>query len=182
MSYATNEHISERVVDHLPRVDDAVLWASDLDFQRRWWRFEKAAWLLLAVVLIADALGAFGRGWLAQAELNAADGSVRVRYERVERAGTPSEMTIEFGPSAVRDQKVQIFASQSIVKELGAQRIIPQPIASEIGPGGITYTFSAARAPAIASIAMQPSFPGIHHLELRVLGSDPIRATIVVLP
>ncbi len=177
-----SEHSSERVVDRIPRVEDAVSVGEDLDFQHRWWRFEKAAWLLLAVVLVADALGAFGRGWLAQAELTAADGSMRVRYERVERAGTPSELTIEFGPSAVRDQKVQIFASQAIVKELGAQRIIPQPIASEIGPGGITYTFSATSAPAIASIAMQPSFPGIHHLELRVLGSDPVRATIVVFP
>ena len=74
-----NEHISERVVDRIPRVDDAVSVGEDLDFQRRWWRFEKAAWLLLAVVLIADALGAFGRGWLAQAELTAADGSMRVR-------------------------------------------------------------------------------------------------------
>jgi hypothetical protein len=120
------------------------------------------------VVLIADALGAFGRGWLAQAQLMTADGSLRVRYERIERAGTPSEMTIEFGRAAVRAQRVQMFANQAIVKELGAQRIIPQPIASEIG--------------AVASIAMQPSFPGIHHLELRVLGSDPIRATIVVLP
>jgi hypothetical protein len=177
-----SEHIAERVVDRIPRVDGAVAVGEDLDFQRRWWRFEKVAWLLLAVVLIADGLGAFGRGWLAKAQLITADGSLRVRYERVERVGTPSEMTIEFGPSAVRDQKVQMFASQAIVKELGAQRIIPQPIASEIGPGGITYTFSAAGSPAIASMAMQPSFPGIHHLELRVLGSEPIRATIVVLP
>jgi hypothetical protein len=177
-----NEHISERVVDRIPRVDDAVSVGEDLDFQRRWWRFEKAAWLLLAVVLIADALGAFGRGWLAQAELTAADGSMRVRYERVERTGTPSEMTIEFGPSAVHDQKVRMFASQTTVKELGAQRIIPQPIASQIGPGGITYTFSAAGSPATSSIAMQPSFPGVHHIELRVLGSEPVGATIVVLP
>ena len=120
-----NEHIWERVVDRIPRVDDAVSVGEDLDFQRRWWRFEKAAWLLLAVVLIADALGAFGRGWLAQAELTAADGSMCVHYERVERTGTPSEMTIEFGPSAVHDQKVRMFASQTTVKELGAQRIIP---------------------------------------------------------
>jgi hypothetical protein len=177
-----SEPIAERVVDRIPSVDGAVAVGEDLDFQRRWWRFEKAAWLLLAVVLIADALGAFGRGWLAQAELTAADGSMRVRYERVERTGTPSEMTIEFGPSAVRDQKVRMFASQTTVKELGAQRVIPQPIASEIGPGGVTYTFSAAGSPATASIAMQPSFPGVHHIELRVLGSDPVRATIVILP
>jgi hypothetical protein len=174
--------VSERVLDRIPRVEDAVSVGEDLEFQRRWWRFEKAAWVLLAVVLVADALGAFGRGWLARGERHAADGTLRLRYERIERTGTPSNLIIDFGPSAVHDQKVRLFSSESIVKELGAQRIIPQPTLSEIGPGGITYTFPATGSPASISIALQPSFPGIHHLELHVPGAAPIRATIVVLP
>jgi hypothetical protein len=176
------KHIAERALDDIPRVEDAVSVGEDLEFQRHWWRFEKAAWFLLAIVLIADALGAFGRGWLARTEHVTGDGTLRVRYERIERTGTPSEMTIEFGPSAVQGQKVRLFSSEAIVKELGAQRIIPQPTLSEIGPGGITYTFPATGSPATASIALQPSFPGIHHIELRVPGSEPVRASIVVLP
>jgi hypothetical protein len=176
------EPVSERLLDHIPRVENAVSVGEDLDFQRRWWRFEKAAWALLAFVLLADALGAFGRGWLARADRRSADGTVRVRYERIERTGTPSNLTIDFGPSAVHDQKVRLFASESVVKELGAQRIIPQPTISEIGPGGITYTFPVTGSPATATIALQPSFPGIHHIELHVSGAAPVRATIVVLP
>jgi hypothetical protein len=174
--------VSERALDHIPRVEDAVSVGEDLDFQRRWWRFEQAAWILLALVLVADALGAFGRGWLARGERHSADGTLSLRYERIERTGTSSNMIIDFGPSAVHDQKVRLFSSQSIVKELGAQRIIPEPTLSEIGPGGITYTFPVTGSPATASFSLQPSFPGIHHLELRVLGAEPIRATIVVLP
>jgi hypothetical protein len=174
--------VSERVLDQIPRVEDAVSVGEDLDFQRRWWRFEKAAWVLLALVLVADALGAFGRGWLARGERHSADGTLRLRYERIERTGTPSNLIIDFGASAVHDQKVRLFSSESIVKELGAQRIIPEPTLSDIGPGGITYTFPMTGSPATASIALQPSFPGIHHFELRVPGADPIRTTIVVLP
>jgi hypothetical protein len=178
----SSKNIAERAIDDIPRVEDAVSVGEDLEFQRHWWRFEKAAWFLLVIVLIADALGAFGRGWLASAERRTADGTLRLRYERIERTGTPSEMTIEFGPSAIHDQKVQLFSSETIVKELGAQRIIPQPTLSEIGPGGITYTFPATGSPSTVSIALQPSFPGIHHLELRVPGSQPVRSRIVVLP
>jgi hypothetical protein len=174
--------VSERVLDHIPRVENAVSVGEDLDFQRRWWRFEKAAWVLLAFVLLADALGAFGRGWLARGERYTSDGSLRLRYERIERTGTPSNLIVDFGPSAVRDGKARLFASETIVKELGAQRIIPQPTLSEIGPGGVTYTFPANGSPATATIALQPSFPGIHHIELHVPGAEPVRATIVVLP
>jgi hypothetical protein len=179
---SSGHRIAEPVADEIPRVEDAVSVGEDLDFQRRWWRFEQAAWLLLVLVLIADALGAFGRGWLAQSKRDAADGTLHVRYERIERTGTPSNMVIEFGPSAVHDRKVLLFSSNTIVKELGAQRIIPQPTLSEIGPGGITYTFPAAGSPSMASFALEPAFPGIHHIELQVPGSETIRATIVVLP
>ncbi len=174
--------IAERVLDHIPRVENAVSVGEDLDFQRRWWRLEKAAWLVLVLVLIADALGAFGRGWIARGERHTTDGTLRLQYERIERAGTPSNMLITFSPSAVHDQKVRLFSSNTIVNELGAQRIIPQPTLSEIGPGGITYTFPTSGSPAAVSIALQPSYPGIHRFEIEVPGGEPVRATIVVLP
>jgi hypothetical protein len=91
-------------------------------------------------------------------------------------------MTIEFAPGAVHDQKARLFSSQTIVKELGAQRIIPQPATSEIGPDGITYTFAVIGVPAKARISLEPSFPGIQHIELRVPGAAPVRASILVLP
>ncbi len=174
--------IAERALDHIPRVENAVSVGEDLEFQRRWWRFEKAAWLVLLIVLIADALGAFGRGWLADSERVTSDGTLRVHYERIERTGTASKLAIQFDPSAVHDHKVRLFSSESAVKELGAQRIIPQPTVSEIGPAGITYTFPVTGSPASATIALQPAFPGVHHIQLQVPGAEPVRATIVVLP
>src|ERR1700753_3009847 len=93
--------LAERVLDRVPRVDDAVSVGEDLDFQRRWWKFENAAWLLLVLILIADGLGVFGRGWLAKTESRTPDGALDIRYERVERTGTPSEMTLVIGPGAI---------------------------------------------------------------------------------
>lgn len=177
-----NQPIASPLSDAIPKVDDAVSVGEDLDFQRSWWRFEKIAWAVLALVLVADALGIFGRGWLARAEKKSPDASIDLRYERVERTGTPSEMMLVFGPTAIHDGKIQLFSSESVVKELGAQRVIPQPINSEIGPRGITYTFPTSGIPATVSIALEPSIPGIHHIELRVPGSPSVQARIVVLP
>jgi hypothetical protein len=168
--------------DDFPRVDGSISVNEDMEFQHAWWRFERIAWYVLAAVLIVDALGLFGQGWLARSQRNAPDGTLHLRYDRIERAGAPAEMTIEFGPAAVRSGQVGLFSSQTIVKELGAQRIIPEPRTSQVGPGGITYSFPATGAPARVSIALQPIKPGIHQIEVGVPGSQPVRASILVLP
>jgi hypothetical protein len=168
--------------DDFPRAGGSVSVSEDMDFQRRWWRFERIAWYLLAAVLIADALGLFGQGWLARAQRSASDGTVHLRYDRIDRASAPSEMTIEFGPAAVRNGQVTLFSSQNIVKELGAQRIIPEPRTSQVGPAGVTYTFTAMGSPATVSIALQPVRPGFRQIELGIPGSQPVRASNLVLP
>jgi hypothetical protein len=170
------------VPDKFPRVDGSVSISEDLDFQRRWWKFQRIAWFVLVAVLIADALGVFGQGWLSHAQRSAPDGTLHLRYDRIERAGAPSEIVIEFGKAAVINHQVNVFASQNIVKELGAQRIIPEPRTSQVGPGGLTYTFPAVDSPATVSIALQPVKPGLHKIELSVPGSMPVHANILVLP
>jgi hypothetical protein len=156
----SSKPVAEPVRDEIPRIEDAVSVGEDLDFQRSWWRFEKLAWIILAVVLAADALGVFGRGWLAKAQRHAADHSLQLSYERIQRAGTPSMMTIEFAPSAVEGSEVHLLSSLSIVKELGAQRIIPQPQTSAIGPAGITYTFPVTGSPRHREHSTRARLPG----------------------
>ena len=53
--------------DEVPKVDNAVAVGEDLEFQERWWTFERVIWSFFALILLADMLGAFGRGWLAKA-------------------------------------------------------------------------------------------------------------------
>lgn len=66
----------------------------DLAFQRRWWRFEGVVWAIFVAAIGLDLVGAFGRGPLANAAAKTADGSIEATYERIERAGTPSMMTV----------------------------------------------------------------------------------------
>lgn len=170
------------VEDSIEKVNDEIAVGSDLEFQRRWWRFERVIWIVFGLLVLADLLGFFGRGHFAKARLRTSDGMMDIQYERIERAATPSILIVQFAPSAIHDGKVRLWASESIVKRLGAQRVIPEPSASAIGDGGISYTFSAGTAPASVQFALQPLAPGIHSLSLRVPGSEQMTMNILVMP
>lgn len=166
----------------VPKVEGAIAVGEDLDFQRKWWRFEKIVWSVFVLILIADLLGLLGRGPLANAKGVAADGSLHLKYERVLRENTSSIMTFLPGKNAIQDGKLQLFVSDTIVKELGSQRIIPQPEHSAIGNGGVTYTFPASNNPMMIQIELKPSFLGSHPFQVEIPGHPAINAKPFVLP
>jgi hypothetical protein len=178
--------ITSPVEDSIPKVGDGIAVGEDLEFQRKWWRFERVIWLFFLFILLCDVLGLFGRGWLSKATLSTPDAALTVDYERIARAGTPSIMTLHFGPQAIHDGVIHLYVSDSLVKPLGAQRISPQPAVSSVGNDGITYTFSATRAPATVQIALEPSFPGSHPFRLQLLNPNQppstLNAKIYVVP
>lgn len=173
---------SKPVEDSVPKVDDTVAVGENLEFQRRWWRFERIIWCVFGAIILADTLGVFGRGWFAHAERTAADGSLHLKYERVERTMTPSMMVFRFGPQAVHDGRIQLYVSESVVKELGAQRISPQPAESVLGNKGLTYTFPVTDSSGTVQIALEPSFPGAYRIVVGVAGQQPVSARVVVMP
>ncbi len=170
------------VGDDVPKVEGKVAVGEDLAFQQRWWRFERVIWSLFVLIVLADISGLLGRGPLSKSKIETADGSLELKYEHTERANTPSIMTITPSPAAVQDGKLRLHVSDSIVRELGAQRVIPQPVNSILGDGGVTYEFLATETPMTVQIALQPSFVGLHHFTLGVLGAAPVTGKVFVLP
>lgn len=174
--------ITRRVKDDVPRYNDEVAVGEDLNFQRKWWKFENAVWVLFGIIIVCDVLGVFGRGWLAQAKTTTPDHAVVLSYERMEQAFTPSIMDFEIGQSAIHKGQVTVFISGSVVKELGAARISPQPLTSTVGNGGYTYVFPATTSPATIQIALSPPSAGLRHFRVQVTGSEPIDASVFVFP
>lgn len=166
----------------VPRYRDEVAVGEDLEFQRKWWRFENGVWIFFFAVLICDGLGLLGRGWLSKTEVSSKDQALQLKYERIERAYTPSVMTFQLSPAAIHNGQVKLYISDSVVKQLGAARISPQPLTSTIGSGGITYVFPATVAPATVQISLEPQNSGLRHFRVRVSGSEPIDSSIFVFP
>jgi len=178
---------TEPVQDSVARVNDELAVGSDLDFQRRWWKFERGVWIFFTLLIVLDVLGLFGRGPLANARLRASDGSVEVTYERVERHGTPSVLTVHFGPAAVQEGvvkngKVRLWVRHDLVKDLGNQRVSPQPESSTLERGGILYTFPAGPPPLAVQFSLQPTSVGPASVALQVPGRERLSANIFVMP
>ena len=179
---ATSTAELKPVGDDVAKIDGKIAVGEDLEFQRRWWRFEKVVWTVFVLLLIADLSGILGRGPLANAKLQTQDGSLRVKYERVLRENTSSIMTVLPQASVIRDGKVQLFVSDSVLKQFGAQRIIPQPEISAVGNGGVTYTFAASGDPMTIQFELKPSFIGSHVFQVGVPGRGYVQASSIVLP
>jgi hypothetical protein len=75
-----------------------------------------------------------------------------------------------------------MWASETLIKSLGNQRVVPQPASSVIGQGGIVYTFPATTNPTSVEFSMEPSSPGIYPLALHIPGSEGLTVSIIVLP
>lgn len=173
---------TEPVTDSIAKVNDEIAVGEDLKFQHKWWRFERAVWVVFTCLVILDLLGVFGHGYFAKVEAHTPDDMLDAHYERVERSSAPSILRVQFGPGAIHDGKVQLWASEDLVQTLGAERVVPQPEASVIGNGGILYTFPVAGAPASIEFALEPLSPGTKLLALRVPGSQELRLKIFVMP
>jgi hypothetical protein len=176
------KQISGPVEDSVAKVNDEVAVGEDLKFQRKWWRFENAAWVIFTLIIVLDLSGLFGRGPIAKAERRSADGAFDVKYERIERTDSPSILTVQFAQSAIQNGKIHLYVSNSLVKQLGTQRVIPAPQDTVVGDGGLTYTFSATKPPASVDLALQPSGPGVYDFIIGVVGSEPVHARVVVVP
>lgn len=173
---------TQPVSDSVPMINNEVAVGEDLDFQRRWWSFEKGIWIFFALLVVLDLLGAFGRGPLAKAHVESADGSIKVDYERIERFLSPSILTVNFGHQVIHDGKAQLWVSESLVKRLGNQRVVPQPSTSQVGDNGILYTFEATQTPASVEFALQPGSPGAAELKMQVPGKSPVSMKVYILP
>jgi hypothetical protein len=170
------------VEDTVSKVNDELAVGSDLDFQRKWWRFTRGLWIVFAAIIVADLLGCFGRGVVANARIQTRDGAMDVKYERIERFSTPSILRVQFGSSAIHDGKVQLWISDSFIKSLGNQRVVPQPSTSVIEQNGISYSFPASGVPAAVEFELEPLAPGLYHVGLRVPGSEELDPAIFVMP
>jgi hypothetical protein len=170
------------VRNSVAQVNDEVAVGEDLSFQRRWWRFERFAWIFFTLIIVLDLAGAFGRGPLAHARAQSSDQELTVEYERIERTGTPSMMNITLGTNTLRADHIELFVSETVFSGLGAQRVVPQPAESRVGRGGLSYTFLARDAPARVSLELTPPHAGWFSFRLRAVNGAEVTGKIWVVP
>lgn len=154
----------------------------DLDFQRRDWRFERIGWGAMLLVGVAAVVGLFGHGPLSNAAANADDGSLGVEYQRFERHGSPSELTVFLRRSASSDTSVQLWIGGEFLRAVQLQQIVPEPV-RQITLGDRTLFEVAVRSDTgRVSFYLMPQRIGARTLELGVPGRATLRRRQFVYP
>ncbi len=170
------------VKDSVAQINDEIAVGEDLEFQRRWWRFERIVWVFFTLIIGLDLAGGFGRGPLANARIRGGRGDWEVSYERIERSGTPSLMTVRLGAAALRQGRAELFLGDSAIEALGLRRVIPAPEKTLVGRGGLTYEFPSSGAPAVVRFEFEPVSAGLHTLDIGIPGVDSVSLSVAVVP
>jgi hypothetical protein len=151
--------------------------------QRQEWRFERAGWALIALVLLAGLAGGLGGGSLARAEVVSPDARVTVRYDRIVHYDAPTSIVVTLPAGAPSDSLVAISVSRDFLHGVTVNQVMPAPVQMRAIGDDVEFSFRRAgpARPLEVVFSVTPNELGIHHAALRT-DSEPMRLTQFVLP
>lgn len=148
-----------------------------LPLQRLWWKIERVAWGVIALVLAAGLLGLFGGG-LSQTT-RSGDG-ILVRFDRVARRGATSELHVRAEPS---EHGVIVCVSKSFFDALELEGVYPHPERWGVTDEEVVMKFAlpAAGSAAHLRVEYRPKGGQLRGV-VRVEGGGSVEVRQVVLP
>ncbi|MFZ5718059.1 MAG: hypothetical protein ACOY5Y_01190 [Pseudomonadota bacterium] len=153
----------------------------DPQYQRRFWRTQRAGWVGLALIVVAALLGLTGAGGpFASGRAQGAGGTVD--FPRVARWAAPDELSVRFaGPGSTGTVEVD----RALFEVFGVEGIQPRPSASTFTPGGQRFTFDRAGEAVGDTVTFQlrarrPALP--LRAQVRIGSGEPLRFSMFVLP
>ena len=117
----------------------------DLRHERREWRVQRIAWVLLYLLLGAIALGLFGHGPLSKAVIGPDDAPV-LEYERFMRHRSPDTLHVTALPS---NGKAIVAFDRQYLQRITIEQVEPQPERVVAGADDTRFIFNAASAQAV---------------------------------
>lgn len=155
-----------------------------MDRHRSAWRLERVSWALMALLLVAAALGVFGGGPASHARTGSAR-TVELEYDRLLRAAAPTEYRLQVQPGTVRDGQLNVRIAQDLVDVMEIDSLVPEPESVTAGPGYTEFTFrivAGGRSPAHVVIGFQPVTFGRFSGHISVEGARPLPVSHLVYP
>lgn len=122
------------------RVGDLEI-EEDVGYQRAEWVAQRIGWLIMAVVVVAAALGFAGTGPVSHRTSATADGVLEIRYERFVRRNAPALLRVQV--AAGHDA---VWIGQSFLGQIRLVSMEPAPATAAPAGDRVTYRFDAGRA------------------------------------
>ncbi|MTE22430.1 hypothetical protein F0L17_25675 [Streptomyces sp. TRM43335] len=146
----------------------------DERFQRGEWAFERGAWVVLTMIVVAALASLFGGLGIFHSErASAASGAVTVEYPGLTRYTATTELQITTGTAAVSEGEVMLTLSSDWVDGADIDRVTPEPDTWESTSDGLRLTFPAEQAPPEVQVSYRPDVIGLHSGTVTVGESGP---------
>ena len=151
--------------------------------QRIEWRIERIAWCVMALLLLASLLGAFGYGPISKTKLGQA-GTFTVEYERLQRSSAPSEWMLQTAPSLVREGTLRVRVDASLIEAMNIDAVTPEPRSVVAGDGYTEFVFDVAPGAGEVHVRFdyRPATFGRSRGSIAVAGAPPVRVDQFVYP
>jgi hypothetical protein len=134
----------------------------DFVYQQRSWRFERAGWIAMGLVIAAALVGLFGKGPLAWGVAGDPLGPIWIQYERFSRYETAAPLYVHANAGAARDGRLRIEFDHQYLSFVRIESIVPEPEISEASPRGMRYVVRCASPdqPTVVIFNMKSQYVG----------------------
>jgi hypothetical protein len=150
---------------------------------QREWRFERAGWAALVLILAAGLAGVFGDGAVAAASSRSADGTAVLHYDRIIRRAAPTELELRLAAAPGADSVVVVSLTEDNLAAMDVQRVVPEPLLVRAASGRVEYhllRLDPSRAMRVR-FSIRATAMGTHPVVLAV-GGRTLRFRQLVLP
>jgi hypothetical protein len=128
-------------------------------FQRREYLFERTGWVLMGLILIAAAVGLFGKGWLSEAVLS--QDTFRMEYDRFLHAGDITSLRLEIPAERQEEGIIAVAFPNHYLHKFRIERIVPEPESSAHGDQTVFwFTVTRTGQPVTLLFRLEPQEMG----------------------
>lgn len=150
----------------------------DLAFQRREWVAQRIVWGLMALFVLAAAVGLLGSGPLSHARIDV-PALMAVEYERFARFETSETLAVRLEPAATADETVRLSLNRDFLDSAKIETVLPPPARVEAMAGRLVYVFAVAerRVPLTVTFTFDPQKVGVHEGTVALESGETRRVT-----
>lgn len=154
----------------------------NLEFQHRCWKVERAAWIVMTLVLAVALLGLMGgSGLLSQEVKYARSGLIGAEISRYTRLGNTTRLHVDIKQDS---GKARLWIHKDIFDAYQIAQITPQPEGSYATPDRLWFVFPVTepKAPLLITFHLRSERAGAVQTRLGTAGSEPLELSQFIYP
>lgn len=156
----------------------------DIAFERKEWKVERVAWVVMLLVVLAAAGGLFGNGLFSRTTKSTPDGQLEIAYQRFARSGGRTTIEVTVTPAVAQEGEVTVLLSRNYLSRFQIRQVTPEPDSTESVGESLAFTFQVGddSAPHEVEFNLEPEAVGRSRGTVAVAKRPPLPFSQFVYP